>query len=92
MNKIKEELINEEIIRRYPGSNINGGNYVIDKGKGSGPRSHDYGKVVAEELGDLDANMSGGGGCYGNQAKFCKGHDKVTYANKGGRNRDEEEW
>ena len=23
----------------------------------------DYGKVVAEELGDLDANMSGGGGC-----------------------------
>ena len=40
-----------------------GGNYVIDNGKGSGPRSHDYGKVVAEELGDLDANMSGGGGC-----------------------------
>ena len=23
------------------------------------PRSHDYGKVVAEELGDFDANMSG---------------------------------
>ena len=59
MNKIKEELINEEIIRRYPGSNINGGNYVIDKGKGSGPRSHDYGKVVAEALGDFNANMSG---------------------------------
>ena len=62
MKKIKEGLINEEIVRRYPGSG-NGGNYVIDKGKGSGPRSHDYGKVVAEELGDLDANMSGGGGC-----------------------------
>ena len=25
------------------------GNYVIDKGKGGGPRSHDYGKVVAED-------------------------------------------
>ena len=62
MKKIKEGLINEEIVRRYPGSD-NGGNYVIDKKKGSGPRSHDYGKVVAEELGDLDANMSGGGGC-----------------------------
>ena len=47
---------NEEIVRRYPGSD-NGGNYVIDKGKGSGPRSHDYGKVGAEELGDFDAIM-----------------------------------
>ena len=63
MKKIKEGLINEEIARRYPGSDICGGNYVADKGKGSGSRSHDYGKVVAEELGDLDANMSGGGGC-----------------------------
>ena len=62
MKKIKEGLINKEIVRRYPGSD-NGGNYIIDKGKGSGPRSHDYGKVVAEELKDLDANMSGGGGC-----------------------------
>ena len=62
MKKIKEGLINEEIVRRYPGSN-NGGNNIVDKGKGSGPRSHDYGKVIAEELGDLDANMSGGGGC-----------------------------
>ena len=62
MKKIKEGLVNEEIVRRYPGSN-NGGNYVIDKGKGDGPRSHDYGNVVAEELRDLDANMSGGGGC-----------------------------
>ena len=62
MKKIKEGLINEEIVRRYPGSN-NGGNYVTDKGKGSGPRSHDNGKVVAKELGDFDANMSGGGGC-----------------------------
>ena len=50
MKKIKEGLINEEIVRRYPGSN-NGENYVIDKGKGSGPKSHDYGNVVAEELG-----------------------------------------
>ena len=58
MKNIKEGLINEEIVRRYPGSD-NGGNYVIDNGKGGGPRSHDYGNVVAEELGDLDANMSG---------------------------------
>ena len=62
MTKIKEGLINEEIVRRYPSSD-NGRKYVVDKGKGSGPRSHDYGKVVAEKLGDLDANMSGGGGC-----------------------------
>ena len=27
------------------------GNNVIDKGKGGGPRSHDYGNVIAEELG-----------------------------------------
>ena len=58
MKKIKEGLINEEILRRYPGSD-NGRNNIVDKGKGSGPRSHDCGKVVAEELGDLDANMSG---------------------------------
>ena len=63
MKKIKEGLINEEIVRRYPGSNNNGGNNIVDKGKGGGLRSHDYGNVVAEELGDLDANMSGGGGC-----------------------------
>ena len=56
MKKIKEGLINEEIVRRYY-------NNVVDKGKGSGPRSHDYGNVVAEELGELDANMPGGGGC-----------------------------
>ena len=42
MKKIKEGLINEEIVRRYPGSNNNGGNYVVDKWKGGGPRSHDY--------------------------------------------------
>ena len=58
MKKIKEGLINEEIVRRYPGSD-NGGYNIVDKGKGGGPRSHDYGNVVAEELGDLDANMSG---------------------------------
>ena len=62
MKIIKEGLVNEEIVRRYPGSN-NGGNNVVIKGKGSGSRSHDYGKVIAEELGDFDANMSGGGGC-----------------------------
>ena len=62
MKKIKEGLINEEIVRRYPGSD-NGGNYIIDKGNGGGLRSHDYGKVIAEELLDLDANMSGWGGC-----------------------------
>ena len=62
MKKIKEGLINEEIVRRYPGSD-NGGNNIVNIGKGSGPRSHDYRKVVAEELGDLDASMSGGGGC-----------------------------
>jgi len=43
VKKIKEGLINEEIVRRYPSSD-NGGNW-------SGSRSHDYGKVVAEELG-----------------------------------------
>ena len=58
MKKIKERLINKEIVRRYPGSNN-----VVDIGKGGGPRSYVYEKVVAEELGDLDANMSGGGGC-----------------------------
>ena len=63
MKKIKEGLINEEIVRRYPGSNY-GGNNIVNKGKGSGPISHDYLKVVAEEVGDLDANMSGGGGWY----------------------------
>ena len=62
MKNIKEGLINEEIVRGYPGSD-NGGNNIVDKGKGGGPRSHDYGKVVAEELGELYANMSGGGGC-----------------------------
>ena len=56
MKKIKEGLINEEIVRRYPGSN-NGGNNIVDKGKGGGSRSHDYEKVMAEELGDLNANM-----------------------------------
>ena len=50
MKKIKEGLINEEIVRRYPGSD-NGGNNIVEKGKGGGPRSHDYGKVIAEELG-----------------------------------------
>ena len=62
MKKIKEGLINEEIVRRYPGSD-NGGNNIVDIGKGGWPRSHVYGKVVADELGDLDANMSGWGGC-----------------------------
>ena len=62
MKKIKEGFINEEIIRRYPGFN-NGGNNIVDMGKGGGPRSYDYGNVVAEELWDFDANMSGGGGC-----------------------------
>ena len=62
MKKIKEGLINEEIVRRYPGSD-NGVNNIVDKGKGGGSRSHDYGKVVADELGDFDANISGGGRC-----------------------------
>ena len=62
MKKIKEGLINEEIVRRYPGSD-NRGNYVIDEGKGGRPRSHDYGNVVADELGELDANMSRENGC-----------------------------
>ena len=62
MKKIKEGLINEEIVRRYPSSD-NGGNNIVDKGKGGGPRSHDSGKVIVEELGNLDANMSRGGGC-----------------------------
>ena len=61
MKKIKEGLINEEIVRRYPGSYNNGGNNIVDNGKEGGSRSHDYGKVIAEELGDLNANMTGGG-------------------------------
>ena len=60
MKKIKEGLINEEIVRRYPGFD-NGGNNIVDKGKGSGSRSHIYGSVITEELGDLDASMSGVG-------------------------------
>ena len=84
MKKIKEGLINEEIVRRYPGSN-NGGNYVIDnggnsivdKGKGDGPRSHDYGKVDTEELGDLDANMSGGAYVRGIKPSFVR--DKTRW-------------
>ena len=39
------------------------GNNVVYYGKEGGPGNHDYGNVVAEELGDLNANMSGGGGC-----------------------------
>ena len=46
MKKIKEGLINEEIVRRYPGSDNNGGNYVIDKGKGSGPKVMIMGKLL----------------------------------------------
>ena len=71
MKIIKEGLTNEEIDRRYPGSN-NGGNYVIDNGKGCGPRSHDYEKVVADELGDLDANMSGGEDVRGIKPRFVR--------------------
>ena len=62
MKKIKEGLINKEIVRRCPGS-YNGGNYVVDNGKGGGSRSHDYENVVADELADFDTNMSGRGGC-----------------------------
>ena len=64
-------------------------NIIVDKGKGGGPRSHDYGNVVADELGDLDVTTSGGGRCQGYQAKFCEGQDNVTFANKGVRNRVE---
>ena len=59
MKKIEEGLINEEIVRRYPGSDNNRGNNVVDIGKGGGPRSHDYGNVVAEELGDLSRVYAG---------------------------------
>ena len=71
VKKIKEGLINEEIVRRYPGFD-NVGNYVIDKGKGSGPKSHDYGKVVADELGDLYAKMSGGADDRGIKLSFVR--------------------
>ena len=69
--KIKEGLINEEIVRRYPGSD-NWGNNIVDKGKGGGPRSHDYGNVVAEELGDLNANMSGWADVRGIKLSFVR--------------------
>jgi len=72
VKKIKEGLINEEIVRRYPGSNNNGGNNIVDKGKGDGSRSHDYGKVVAEKLGDLNANMSGGADVRGIKLSFVR--------------------
>ena len=36
MKKIKEGLNNEEIVRRYPDSNNNWGNNIVDKGKGGG--------------------------------------------------------
>ena len=75
MKKIKEGFINEEIVRRYPGSD-NGGNDIVDKGKGSGPRSYDYEKVVAEELGDFDANMSGGVDVRGIKPSFVR--DKTS--------------
>ena len=56
-------LLYEFFVRRNTGSDNNGGNNVIDKGKRGGPKRHDYEKVIADELGDFDANMSGGGGC-----------------------------
>ena len=71
MKKIKQGLINKEIIRKYPGSD-NGGNNTVDDGKGDGPRSHDYENVVAEELGDLDANMSGGADVRGIKPSFAR--------------------
>ena len=52
MKKIKEGLINEEIVRRYPGSDNNGGNYVIDKGKGSGPKVMIMGKLLLMSWGN----------------------------------------
>ena len=71
MKKINEGLINEKIVRRYPGSD-NGGNNVVDKGKGGGSRSRDYEKVVADELEDLDANMSGGTDVRGIKPNFVR--------------------
>ena len=53
MKKIKEGLINKEIVRRYPGSDNNGGNNVVDKGKGGGSRSRDNEKVDCWRVGGL---------------------------------------
>ena len=50
MKKIKEGPINEGIVRRYPGSD-NGGNYVIDKGKGSGQEVMIMGKLLLKSWG-----------------------------------------
>ena len=77
MKKIREGLINEERVRRYPGSNNDGGNNIVDGWKGGGSRSHDYGKVIAEELGDLDANMSGGADVRGIKPSFVR--DKTRW-------------
>ena len=71
MKIIKEGLINEEIVRRYSGS-INGGNNIVDKGKGGGPRSYDYWNVVADELVDLDAKISGGADVRGIKPSFVR--------------------
>ena len=92
MKKIKEGLINEEIVRRYPSSYNNEGNIVVDKGKGGGSRSHDYGKVVAEELGDLDANMSWRADVRGIKPSFVRDKTRWHSPTKEEENRDEEEW
>ena len=45
MKKIKERLINEEIVRRYPGPD-NGGNNIEDKGKEVGQEVMIMGKLL----------------------------------------------
>ena len=51
MKKIKEGLIIEEIVRRYFDSDNNGGNNIVDKGKGGGPKVMITGKLLLKSWG-----------------------------------------
>ena len=82
--------MNEEIVRRYSGSNNNGEIMLQIKEKEVGQEVMIMGKLLLMSWGTW-MQICLGGGCQGNQAKFCEGQDKMTFANKGGRNRDEEE-
>ena len=88
MKKIKEGLINEEIVRRYPGSD-NEGNNIVDKGKEVGQEVMIMGTLLLMSWRTWMQICLEGADVKGIKPNFVR--DKVTFANKGGRNRDEEE-